>query len=269
MIARNQWRLFIHKDFSPAKNMAVDEALLESVRSNNSLPVLRFYSWKPPAVSVGYFQKIEEIDLEKCRSYGIGYIRRLTGGQAVLHDDELTYSVVVRISHADKVTEIFKKINSSILRGLINLGIKAELFHGKINVSEKKSICFAAPASYEVKVDGKKILGSAQVKRGKVVLQHGSLPISMDCGKLYDLFKFKGFTERKRAIRYSKWLMTSLADELKSRIEFDFLCKVIIEGFSKEWGIDFKPDSLNKFENNLAERLEEERYSTESWNHMR
>lgn len=267
-------RLIIHKDFSPSLNMAVDEALLEGSRRAGECCVLRFYSWKPACVSLGYFQKIKEVDLEKCTLYGIDCVRRLTGGQAVFHDDELTYSLIAKIDSNTTVTELFKKINKTILHGLEKIGIKAELFENKSCFTgkfpdEKKSICFSSPANYEVKVGGRKILGSAQAKRGKFILQHGSLPISIDREKLYDLFKFRNEEEKLKTIKFSNLMITSIRDELKKNISFDSLCNILAESFKENWQINFKLACLNEYESELADKFQKEKYSDVSWNHMR
>lgn len=268
-------RLIITKNLTAYENMAIDEALLESVISNGSQAILRFYTWKRPTISIGYFQKLEkEINLNKCREYSVDYVRRPTGGRAVLHDDELTYSFIFKLTDKFKklsTLEIFKKINQTFLKGLKSLGISAELVPRDHSKKQKlsKAVCFTASAFFELKVNGKKILGSAQTRKSETILQHGSLPISLDRQKLFDLFNFDSDLEKRAELEKSYSLMTSLEEILGKRIEFDKLCEVFTAGFKKIWGRDFETSSLSKTEKELAGRLLKEKYKTVEWNFLR
>jgi lipoate-protein ligase A len=170
--------------------MATDEDLLALAQAGDRVPVLRFYTWHPPAVSIGRFQRIEEaVDAEACRRLGIDIVRRVTGGRAVLHDRELTYSIISRTDTAlfpPDVLGTYKVIAAGLLTGFRNLGIPAEMVsHGSrtgslVNKHDRDPSCFSSPSWYEIIVKGRKIVGSAQRRLSSAFLQHGSILISYD-----------------------------------------------------------------------------------------
>jgi len=197
-----EWRLIKDGYYTGYMNMAIDEAIMIAHREGLVPPTIRFYQWSPAAVSLGYFQDLQkEIDVDTCKNLGIDIVRRPTGGKAVLHDKELTYSFVIRESHPlvnDSILETYKKISGGMIRGLSYIGVTAELVplreklksdslpkweKSEIHHSDFKSICFSIPSQYEVQVEGKKIVGSAQVRKREIVLQHGSLLIELEKDK--------------------------------------------------------------------------------------
>jgi lipoate-protein ligase A len=170
-----EWRLIKDGYHTGFMNMAIDEAIMTAHREGLVPPTIRFYQWSPPAVSLGYFQDLKkEINVDVCKDLGIDIVRRPTGGKAVLHDKELTYSFIIKENHSlvnNSILETYKKVSGGIIRGLSYLGIKAELVHlreklksapsgnkakSEISHSDIKSICFSVPSQYEVQVDGKK-----------------------------------------------------------------------------------------------------------------
>jgi lipoate-protein ligase A len=173
-----------------ARNMAIDEDLLAAAQAGETTPVLRFYTWAPPAVSLGRFQKIEEaVNTDACKRRGFDIVRRVTGGRAVLHNNELTYSIVARTDNPlfpPTVHETYKVIAAGLLAGLRNLGIDAEIVsrggrHAKlVNKNSKDPACFSSPSWYEIVVNGKKLIGSAQKRLSSAFLQHGSILIDYD-----------------------------------------------------------------------------------------
>jgi lipoyl(octanoyl) transferase len=173
-----------------AYNMAVDEELLARAQAGDAVPVLRFYGWDPPAVSLGRFQHIESaVNAEACKQLGFDIVRRITGGRAVLHHRELTYSIAARIDNLlfpSTVLGTYKVIAAGLLAGLQNLGIAAEMVSrgGRhATLVEKKAkdpACFSSPSWYEILVNGKKIVGSAQRRMRGAFLQHGSILIDYD-----------------------------------------------------------------------------------------
>lgn len=267
-------RLIIQKGLKAYQNMAADEALIEYalLKPDNFMPVLRLYTWNPAGVSLGYFQRLEkEINVEACKKYGIDIVRRPTGGKAVLHDDELTYCFIFKMDDPDSWTilDSFKKINEALLYGIRRLDIDCELVPYKKQLdASHTAVCFAAPTSYEIKINNKKVIGSAQMRRGSFILQHGSVPITLDRKKLYDLFNFKSKEEKLKQIRESKELMISLKEaEPKKEINFNLLAENIKKGFEKVWGIEFFEDNLNKDEEEFKNRLEKYKYGTDDWNY--
>jgi len=170
--------------------MSADEALLARAQAGEVVPTLRLYGWKPSAVSLGKFQKKETaVRTDACKQLGIDVVRRITGGRAVLHNKELTYSIIARIDHPlfpDAVLGTYKAIATGLLAGLRNLGIHAELvsrsnrYAGLVEKKAKEPACFSSPSWYEVLVNGRKIVGSAQRRAAGAFLQHGSILIGYD-----------------------------------------------------------------------------------------
>jgi lipoate-protein ligase A len=267
-------------------NMAIDEAIMIAHREGLVPPTIRFYQWSPPAVSLGYFQDLKkEINIDACQGMGIDIVRRPTGGKAVLHDKELTYSFVIRENHPlvnDSILETYKKISGGIIRGLSYLGIKVVLVplreklnnalssnenKSEIHHSDIKSICFSVPSQYEVQVEGKKIVGSAQVRKKEIVLQHGSLLIELEKDKLFSVFNFPSAQIRERnKIRFNA---TSLEEILKKKISFSELSEILPRGFEEEFGIKLTEGKLTEKEEKISKDLLENKYSTYEWNYER
>lgn len=199
---KNKWNFLDTGPNLGAYNMAVDEELLARAQAGDRIPVLRFYGWNPPAVSLGRFQKIDEaVNIEACRQRGIDIVRRITGGRAVLHRHELTYSVISRIDNPlfpPNVHGTYKVIAEGLLTGLMNLGISAEIVsrtsrHAHlVETRAKDPACFSSPSWYEIVVNGKKIIGSAQRRLSNAFLQHGSILIDYDPAMETEVIRSKG-----------------------------------------------------------------------------
>jgi len=281
-----KWRLIKDSYHAGFMNMAIDEAIMIVHREGLVPPTIRFYQWSPPAVSLGYFQDLKkEIDVEACQDMGIDIVRRPTGGKAVLHDKELTYSFIIRESHPlvnNSILETYKKISRGIIRGLSYLGITAELVplreklksdslhrgeKSEICHSNLKSICFSVPSQYEVQVEGKKIVGSAQVRKREIVLQHGSLLIELEKDKLFSVFNFPSVQIRERLKTRLK--ATSLEEILKRKINFSELSEILPRGFEEEFGVKLTEGKLTEQEEKISKELLENKYSTYEWNYER
>jgi len=281
-----EWRLIKDSYHTGFMNMAIDEAIMIAHREGLVPPTIRFYQWSPAAVSLGYFQDLEkEIDVDVCQDMGIDIVRRPTGGKAVLHDKELTYSFVIRESHPlvnDSILETYKKISGGMIRGLSYLGITAELVplreklksalsgnevKSKISHSDIKSICFSVPSQYEVQVEDKKIVGSAQVRKKEIVLQHGSLLIELEKDKLFSVFNFPSAQIRERLI--TRFKATSLEEILKKKINFSELSEILPRGFEEEFGVKLTEAKLTEQEEKISKDLLENKYSTYEWNYER
>jgi lipoate-protein ligase A len=184
------WKLLDSGPNIGAYNMAVDEELLAHAQAGEAMPVLRFYGWAPPAVSLGRFQDMKTaVNADACRRLGFDIVRRITGGRAVLHRHELTYSVIARTDDAifpSSVTGTYKIIATALLAGLQNLGIAAEMVSrggrhaALVKKNAKDPACFSSPSWYEILVNGRKIIGSAQRRMKGAFLQHGSILIDYD-----------------------------------------------------------------------------------------
>ena len=176
--------------------MALDEALLHSVANGDSLPVLRFYRWSPATVTLGYAQSVfKDLDLDVCHRAGLDVVRRSTGGRAVLHDNEVTYSVIAPFNaglFGNSVLDCYRVISEVLQKTLVHLGLPAQLVPGKLRddgQSGTKAICFAAPSQYELIINGCKVAGSAQRRHGQAFLQHGSIPVEIDLELLGKVLK--------------------------------------------------------------------------------
>jgi lipoate-protein ligase A len=281
-----EWRLIKDGYHTGFMNMAIDEAIMIAHREGLVPPTIRFYQWSPPSVSLGYFQDLEkEIDVDVCKNLGIDIVRRPTGGKAVLHDKELTYSFIIRENHPlvnDSILETYKKVSGGIIRGLSYLGIKAELVplreklkstpsgneaKSKIPHSDIKSICFSVPSQYEVQVEGKKIVGSAQVRKREIVLQHGSLLIELEKDKLFSVFNFPSVQIRERL--KTRFNATSLKEILRRKINFSELSEILPRGFEEKFGVRLVEGKLTEQEKKISKELLENKYSTYEWNYER
>jgi lipoyl(octanoyl) transferase len=183
------WRLLVDAPAAGSWNMAVDEVLLEGVVAGTAAPTLRFYRWAPPCLSLGYFQAFDVVDLDGCRALGVDIVRRTTGGRAILHDRELTYSVVLpalMMGHDGGVLASYYRLSLALQEGLRRLGVRATLAPQSAATGSPAHgpVCFDRPSAHEILLDGRKLVGSAQVRRGGALLQHGSILIEPRIGNL-------------------------------------------------------------------------------------
>ena len=281
-----EWRLIKDNYHTGFMNMAIDEAIMIAHREGLVPPTIRFYQWSPPAVSLGYFQDLKkEIDVDVCRNLGIDIVRRPTGGKAVLHDKELTYSFIIKEDHPlvnNSILETYKKISGGMIRGLSYIGVTAKLVplrekfksdslpkreKSETHHSDFKSICFSVPSQYEVQVEGKKIVGSAQVRKREIVLQHGSLLIELEKDKLFSVFNFPSVHIRERL--KTRFNATSLEEILKRKINFSELSEILPRGFEEEFGVRLAEGKLTEQEEKISKELLENKYSTYEWNYER
>ncbi|MCG1421336.1 lipoate--protein ligase family protein [Staphylococcus epidermidis] len=255
-------------------NMAMDEALLNFVSRGEIDPVIRFYTWNPATLSIGYFQRLQkEIDIDKVKEKGYGLVRRQTGGRGVLHDKELTYSVIVPESHPNMpstVTEAYKIISQGLLEGFKNLGFETYFAIPRSKEERDKlkqprsSVCFDAPSWYELVVEGRKIAGSAQTRQKGVILQHGSILQDIDIDDLFDMFKFKN--ERLKAKMKENFVQKAVAinDISNQHITLNEMENAFEAGFKKGLNIDFKPLELTEKQLEEVQELED-KYRSEAW----
>jgi len=266
---RATWRLLNTGLADGATNMAMDEAILEAVAAGLSLPTLRFYAWHPPCLSLGYSQAVrDEVDLEACRARGIEVVRRPTGGRAILHTDELTYSVVVPQSDprvAGEIIESYRRLCQGLLAGLRMLGLDVVQAGRKPSEPEAFSAaCFDAPSDYEIIVGGRKIVGSAQARRRGVVLQHGALPLVGDVTRIMDLLNLPD--DEREAFRVAlRARATTLEAALGRAVSFDEVARALAQGFARALNLELVPGGLSPDELARAEMLRAEKYTAEGW----
>lgn len=268
------WNFINTGSKNPYYNMAMDEALLNFVSRGEIDPVIRFYTWNPATLSIGYFQRLQkEIDIDKVKEKGYGLVRRQTGGRGVLHDKELTYSVIVPESHPNMpstVTEAYKIISQGLLEGFKNLGFETYFAIPRSKEERDKlkqprsSVCFDAPSWYELVVEGRKIAGSAQTRQKGVILQHGSILQDIDIDDLFDMFIFKN--ERLKAKMKENFVQKAVAinDISNQHITLNEMENAFEAGFKKGLNIDFKPLELTEKQIEEVQELEE-KYRSEAW----
>lgn len=183
------WRLLVDPPAGGAWNMAVDEVLLDGVATADAQATLRFYQWRPACLSLGYFQPFDVVNVDGCRELGVEVVRRPTGGRAILHDRELTYSVALPASALGTdggVLPSYYRLSLALQEGLRRLGIAAVLApeSAASPSSEHGPVCFDRPSAHEILLEGRKLVGSAQVRRAGGLLQHGSILIEPQMAKM-------------------------------------------------------------------------------------
>ncbi len=247
-----KWRVIALSQNSGAMNMAIDEAVSHFVNSNESLPTIRFYTWKPSCVTIGYHQSMtDEVDTEKCKELGIDVVRRLTGGGSVYHDSdgEITYSIIARQELFEKgIIESYKQICAWIIDGLEELGLKAEF--KPIN---------------DIIVNNRKISGNAQTRRANIICQHGTILYKLDVATMFSVLKISKEKISDKLIKSVEQRVTSIKNE--GDIEFDLVYQSLLKSFTKNK--DFEFGKLSEPEYQLAKKLEKEKYLTNDWNFKR
>jgi lipoate-protein ligase A len=204
-VDKGTWRLIITSPAAGAWNMALDEAILESVVYHQALPTLRLYAWDPPCLSLGQAQPSSDVDLEELAAQGWDLVRRPTGGRAILHTDELTYSVAARLDEprvAGTILESYRRLSGALLRALELLHLQAradQQYPLPEGAQQNGAVCFEVPSNYEITVDGKKLIGSAQARRLGGVLQHGSLPLYGDLTRITRVLAYPDPSARESA----------------------------------------------------------------------
>jgi lipoyl(octanoyl) transferase len=259
-----QWRLLV--DTTPhagAVNMAIDETIMEAVSAGNAPPTLRFYQWSPPCISLGKRQPLSGIDLARCRQDGVQVVRRSTGGLAILHTDELTYSLATSPDDprgGGAILDSYRKLSQGLVRGLELLGLSAQMQPVSSGASHNASAaCFEAPSAYEITVDGRKLIGSAQTRPHGKLLQHGSVPLTGDIGRLakYLVPRTSASTEAQAeelALQLRRRAVT-LEVMLGRPILFLEVAAAMAKGFVEALNLDLEAGALSEGERAAAEKL--------------
>ncbi|MCP3738515.1 lipoate--protein ligase family protein [Rossellomorea sp. BNER] len=278
-MTKEKWRFIDSGNCSPSYNMALDEALLDWHSDGRIPPTIRFYGWNPATLSIGYFQKVEkEIDLAKVEEHCLGFVRRPTGGRGVLHEHELTYSVIVTEEHPEMpktVTEAYRVISEGILKGFQGLGLEAYFAVPRTEEERnslknpRSAVCFDAPSWYELVVEGRKVAGSAQTRQKGVILQHGSILLDLDEDKLFSLFKYPNERVKERMQRAFKSKAVAINEISKNRITLEMAKEAFKKGFETGLNIELEPYVLSEEETQYVEKLAKERYENKEWNFKR
>jgi len=264
------WRLLKTLPAHGAWNMAVDEAILEAVGRNESLPTLRLYAWDPACLSLGYAQPFSDVDTPRLRARGWEVVRRPTGGRAVLHTDELTYSVIAPHDEprvAGTVLESYHRLAQALVTALELLSMRVEINqtspvpHGQ----GTNPVCFEVPSTYEITINGKKLVGSAQARRKEGVLQHGSLPLTGDLTRILQVLSFPGEESRSLAAGRLLKRATTVETALERLVSWDEAARATVRAFSSVLELDLQPGSLTPDEEKRATELVRIKYGHPSW----
>ncbi len=255
--------------------MATDEVLTRLCQEENRVPTLRLYTWSPWAASIGYFQKMNStLDVDKCKKSGLDIVRRPTGGRAVLHQDEITYSICASNQNfpqlGNSVDQTYRQISFAFLEVLKALGIKAQWTKSARSQRKEEILkpCFVSSSKYEVTIDNRKLIGSAQRRFGNVLLQHGSIPLRRN---MTSLALFLPQEEDKNRIieEQLQKQSTDLEELLGRETKMDEITEAIGFGFRKHFKIGFVQEELSFEELLTIERLRKGKYSKNWWNLLR
>jgi len=266
-----EWRYLSFNQYDAFENMAIDEAILRVNQQKEMPPTLRFYGWKSPSVSLGYFQNAgDEVNVEFCHDMGIHVVRRPTGGKAVLHEKDLTYSVVAREDNPlfpRGLLGTYRVISGCIATGLAKLGIKADLLkEGRsTGALELEALCFSIPSQYELLVNGKKICGSAQMRSKGVFLQHGSILMEFDPAQTYSVIA-KSDVDITRQKEKLKKQVTSVHETANIKTDYTSLCQILASSFEEFLGIRLVEGKLTPEEETIKEHLLHHKYMDSRWN---
>jgi lipoate-protein ligase A len=264
------WRLLITSPARGAWNMALDEALLEQVGRSDSLPTLRLYTWEPACLSLGYAQPFADVDCARLQAHGWDVVRRATGGRAILHTDELTYSVIAPNDEprvAGSVLESYNRLAQALLLGVQSLGVAVEMNDGVKQDGSllNNPVCFETPSAYEITVHGKKLIGSAQARKKEGVLQHGSLPLTGDLARICQALVFENEAAREEASKRLLTRATTVESALGRAVSWETAAQALVRAFKGQLGLTFERSELSEKEISRTEELVREKYGHPSW----
>lgn len=267
----SDWRLLITPAATGAWNMAVDEAILGAIGQGLVPPTLRLYAWEPACLSIGYAQPTSDVDCTRLDSYGWDLVRRPTGGRAILHTDELTYAIIgppYEPRLAGGVLESYQILSQGLLKALHLLSVPAQSSPHSYSLSNdgtKAPVCFEMPSNYEITVNRKKLIGSAQARRREGVLQHGSLPIHGDLSRITWVLSYQDTQLRLGAASRLLERATTLESILGYRLEWDTVAQAFVAAFQEVLNINLIQSELSPHEIEMAERLVIEKYANREW----
>jgi len=249
-----------------AMNMAIDESVLTHHLNGEVPPTLRVFRWSQPSISLGRFQSIErEIISERCKQLGVALVRRPTGGRAVYHHDEFTYSIVIskRYGVPPGVVAAYAYLAQGLLAALRLLGVQAELSDERVS-KHPSAACFASSTQADLTSGGFKLIGSAQVWKDDALLQQGSLPLDDQSAEFFSMLRFPNEVAKEEALAQYREKTTPLHTFVPGA-SWNDVADAFQNGFSEALQEDFVYDTLGPSEWELAHRLVEEKYSKLEW----
>lgn len=249
--------------------MAIDEAILEAVGRGDAPPTLRLFRWEPACLSLGYAQPAADTDMVGLKERGWDIVRRMTGGRAILHTDELTYSVALPMNHpviAGTIIDSYRRLSAALLAAVQTIGLEVHADKRADRTAKAVGpVCFEVPSDYEITADGKKLVGSAQVRKHNAALQHGSLPLYGDLTRICDALAFPNESVRQTARTRVTQRAVTLSEALGRTINWEQAAHAVIDAFATTFDLDLQESLLSSAEANRALELRNTRYAHDSW----
>ncbi len=261
-----QYRFIQTGPMDAALNMAIDESIHLHHLEGSVPPTLRVFRWEQPSISLGRFQSIErEIDTERCQQLGVALVRRPTGGRAVYHRDEFTYSIVIgkRYGVPSGVVAAYAYLAQGLLAALQNLGVSAVLSDERVS-KQPSAACFASSTQADLTSNGFKLVGSAQVWKDDALLQQGSLPLDDRSAEFFSMLRYASEAAREEALQLYREKTTPLRS-FTPTATWEQVARAFRDGFSSALHAEFLPDSLTQSELDVAHQLVAEKYSKLDW----
>lgn len=269
--SRPVWRVVLSPPANGALNMAIDQAILEAVAAKQAPPTLRLYAWTPACLSLGYVQPVADVDRARLARLGWNLVRRITGGRAILHVDEITYSIAFPDGDpviAGGIIESYRRLSRALVAGLHHLGAlpQADQRTRDDGRDPHGPVCFEVPSHYEITVDGQKLVGSAQVRKFGGVLQHGTLPLHGDITRICDVLQFATEDERHQARRRVYERATTVERVLGYAVDWNTAARVLSDSFHETFGVQYSEQSaLIPAEQHRARELVTGQYADANW----
>ena len=253
-----------------AINMAIDEAIHTHYLRGDVPPTLRVFRWRQPSISLGRFQSVErEIELQRCQQLGVALVRRPTGGRAVYHRYEFTYSITIGKQYGipSGVVAAYAYLAQGLLLALQSLGVQAELSDERVS-KHPSAACFASSTQADLTSGGFKLIGSAQVWKDDALLQQGSLPLDDRSAEFFSMLRYPTDAARDEALAQYREKTTPL-HTIAPDVSWEDVATAFRYGFSAALQAEFMPGELSKSEWELAAQLVEEKYSKLEWRRER
>jgi len=269
---KNRWRIIQSPPALAAFNMALDEALLLHVAEKTELPTLRLYAWETPTLSLGFSQKCEDVDFARLDQNGWQWVRRPTGGKAILHADELTYSITAPFDEPlvnGSLLESYQRISLGLQKTLALLGIEtdaAKEYPILAGQTRMNPVCFQTPSNFEITWNNKKIIGSAQSRKSHGVLQHGSLPLFGDLTRITTVLKYADEDERRAGAQRLLERASTLETATGRKRSWEEVAHALETAFSQQYSIEFISGVPSENELAMAAELVQEKYGNSHWN---
>ncbi len=270
------WRLLNTHSAHGAWNMAVDQAILEHIGRGEAIPTLRLYAWDPPCLSLGQAQSFADVDVARLEERGWDVVRRPTGGRAILHTDEITYSIIAPADEprvAGSILESYNRLSAALLQAVEALGLPARTRPLSVEIKEDTGpshetpnpVCFEVPSAYEITVNRKKLIGSAQARRKEGVLQHGSLPLTGNLARITEALTFPDDSARLDAAARLLLRATTVQAVLGHEVLWNDAAQALVWGFEAKLGLSFEVGELSANEQSRADELVQEKYNHPDW----